>query len=458
MNLRSIPKSLEFFRRPEARTFVIICGVWSLLAVLNHLARKQGILPGSPAWFPIAVFSGPEIHLSGLIFGLALLAAFYLAANRVARRPALAVWGIGFLLIILGNFGQCGFSEGFLDPLREAGNQYYHDAIGVESWREWLASFNSQQSSLLAHSRTHPPFAVLLHSFCLWLGGQSLAVLAVLFAAFSSLSILFMCRIMNELDVPVPERNLIALLFAVMPAVNIYSAVSLDGIILTCSIAFLFGLIRVITRKKLEFVAVLAIAGGLISTNLLTFGGVALAGIGCLLAAYEAVTEKRVGPIGWSMMASATLSLAVVIWIDRVFQYDQIEGFLTAAQLENPNGFRGFSEPLVYLATRLGSIGEIALFMSLGCCAALFHRNLLRRNLLNHRDPVMKVMLCGVVTVLLLLLAGAYRTGETARTCLFLIPYLILAFFSAEEKTLRTLGFLAAFQTVGMQVFGNYFW
>lgn len=285
-----------------------------------------------------------------------------------------------------------------------------------------------------------------------------MAVLAVVFAVFSSLSILVMCQIMNELNVPVPERNTIALLFAVIPAVNIYSAVSLDGVILTCSMAFLFGLIRIVTRKNLEFLAVLAIAGGLISTNLLTFGGVALAGIGCFLATYEVVSEKRVGPIGWSMTACAALSWTLLLLFGRVFHYSHIDGLLTASQLENPNGFRGFSEPLVYLSTRIASIGEIALFMSLGCCAVIFQRSVLRRNLLDHRDPVARVLLSAIATVLLLLLAGTFQSGETARSCLFLIPYLTLAFLSADKKTLRTLGYLAAIQTATMQAFGNYFW
>jgi hypothetical protein len=67
-----------------------------------------------------------------------------------------------------------------------------------------------------------------------------------------------------------------------------------------------------------------------------------------------------------------------------------------------------------------------------------------------------------VGTQVLLFLAGAYHTGETARACMFLYPFLLLPtlpLLAGAKETERTLVLaLVLAQTVGMQVAGNFFW
>jgi hypothetical protein len=57
---------------------------------------------------------------------------------------------------------------------------------------------------------------------------------------------------------------------------------------------------------------------------------------------------------------------------------------------------------------------------------------------------------------------GAWRTGETARACAWIYPYLLfpVAYYldEAGPGTRVQIAWLVFIQSVGMQLFGNYFW
>jgi len=126
--------------------------------------------------------------------------------------------------------------------------------------------------------------------------------------------------------------------------------------------------------------------------------------------------------------------------------------------LENPDGFRGWSEPLVYLFTRIECISEIALFFSFGCLAMIAQPSQFKQLCLNWRNPGNGLMISGVFTLLAMFISGAFRTGETARCALFIYPYLMLALAGVPPRTLDDLIVLAGSQTAAMQLFGEYFW
>jgi hypothetical protein len=72
-----------------------------------------------------------------------------------------------------------------------------------------------------------------------------------------------------------------------------------------------------------------------------------------------------------------------------------------------------------------------------------------------------RLYLTAVITLGALFLTGAYRTGETARACLFIYPFLLLPILAAEypERQRWRWIFAAVFgQTLLMQLFGRYFW
>ena len=61
-------------------------------------------------------------------------------------------------------------------------------------------------------------------------------------------------------------------------------------------------------------------------------------------------------------------------------------------------------------------------------------------------------------------IAGAWRTGETARACSYIYPYLLfpVGIFLEDSKAGVSerlhLASLVFIQSVGMQTFGNYYW
>ncbi|MES2464100.1 MAG: hypothetical protein V4671_26300, partial [Armatimonadota bacterium] len=130
----------------------------------------------------------------------------------------------------------------------------------------------------------------------------------------------------------------------------------------------------------------------------------------------------------------------------------------TAARLENPNGFRLLSEPLSYLFTRLEDIAEIAVF--LGPILISITSQTVKR-LFQEHSLASRLYLTALGTLATLFLTGAYRTGETARACLFIFPYLLLPVITSRyfEPLHRCRIFCAVFgQSLLMQLFGRYFW
>jgi hypothetical protein len=259
------------------------------------------------------------------------------------------------------------------------------------------------------------------------------------------------------LGAPKTERNLLALLFALLPAVNIYTAASLDGVILTTSSLFLLGLARLHARDRFDAAGAGLLFAGLLLTNLLTYAGVFLVAVGALAGGYDLLRHRRAHILAAVGLALA-LAAAVLVALQGGWGYDHAAGFLTASRIENPHGFRGFAEPAAYVMTRLEDVFEIALFFSFGCLAALFASRGRAPRPFDHRDPAGRLALIAVSVLALVFLTGAYRTGETARGCLFIYPYLMLTLARRDALTLRDLCVLAGAQTAAMQLLGNYFW
>jgi hypothetical protein len=161
---------------------------------------------------------------------LSFLAVFFWAWCR-ERGSARLAWSVGLALLVLGNLVQGGVFEGFVGPFVLSDIQYFHEAQRIGDWHTWIAGFNDVQAGLTNHARTHPPFAVLVHYFpWKWLGIHGLAALFVL---VSSLAVPVFHRTVRLLGADEGRSFRLSLLFAVLPAFDVYAAVSLDGLVLT---------------------------------------------------------------------------------------------------------------------------------------------------------------------------------------------------------------------------------
>ncbi|MEW6072215.1 MAG: hypothetical protein AB1726_06400 [Planctomycetota bacterium] len=427
-----------------------IVGVGLLVVVGHHLlVLVGGWRVSTSLTFPIGIFF-PGFHASAWPYALAFLAVVAWGWSRARGGIALA-WILGLVLLLLGNLLQGGWFTGFRLPVEGSGIQYFHAAIRIEDVSAWLASFTSIQGELHPHSGVHPPFAVLLHYYLWRLGGVTLLSLAFTIAASSSVPILFV--IARGLGTTRDRAFRLALLFAVLPAFNIYGAVSLDGVILPLMTLGLWGLVR-FHRGRADCLSWTLLAGGVLGANLLTFGGVILAGIAGVVALERAVRARSFALLG-ALLAVIGAGLLLGWGLATWWGYDHLEAFRHASRLENPGGFLLLHDPREYLVTRVEDVAEILLFSSLGVLALLF-----RHGRLGLAGPVPGSTLawCGIGMLLAAFLTGAFKTGETARACLFVYPYLLLAIRNATIHAWTTCLVLAALQTVAMQGVGSCFW
>lgn len=445
-----------FVKRQPWRLFATILSVWIILLVVNFALFFLGYEPGTSYTFPISIFVGPTIHVEGLLYLVLFAAAFIVAVGFAPRLNVAGLWFAGLALTVFGNLIQGGVDPAFYAPFYHHGIQYYHDALKIESWRAWLADFNAMQPELLMHSRTHPPFAVLFHYACM--GGQlfSIPALAVAFVGLASLIVPFVYLLLLEMGVSPMRARLLTVFFAALPAFNIYSAVVLDAPIAMFATLFLLGTARLVRRGPAVLDVVLILVG-FVGMNLLTFGGIFLMAVTGLLALWRLAVQRRwdIAVLGASM---AGLLLVLEVVFRAAFGYSHVDAFMTAARIENPDGFRGFAVPLEYVMTRIENVAEIAFFLSLGAFALVCRPANLRLALLDWRQPENALFWSGVISLAAMFAAGTFNTGETARICLFIYPYLVLLYRNVDETDLYDLLVWAGLQTAGMQFFGGYFW
>jgi hypothetical protein len=272
----------------------------------------------------------------------------------------------------------------------------------------------------------------------------------------TSLSVWLLWLILKLLDIPESRRGLLTLLFIVIPAFNIYGAVSLEGVILTTSLLFLYGLLRIM-KEGLKIPGILCLVAGILLTNALTFAGTFLLLVTFLVGIREYVVKRK-----WDLwiILGGTVVVGIGLWLAMKYGlgYDHLQSFITASKVENPDGFLGFADPPTYFMTRIENIAEIAFFLSFGCLALFFLPETLKLKWKSLSDGPNVVFWVGMVSLLLVFLTGACKTGETARVCLFIYPYIFLLFRNVNEASLNNLILFAGSQTIIMQLFGYYIW
>lgn len=436
--------------------FILLILVWAGLVFLYQSLpwlRNYDI----PKWFPISVLYETPFHKSGVIYLILfiLLTGWLLWKRKKINEYVLLAACIA--LVILGNLMQGGFEVAFIRPL-EGTSQYLYEAFNVHHWREWLENFNANQAALNLHSKTHPPFAILIHNVFLVLFHFHVKNVAIGFAFLSLCAIPALMALLRLFDIEVNQRKLLLLLFSLLPAINIYSIVSLDGIIMAAATVFLLGIVILVKKPKWQIPGCLCMIGGLLLANALSFGALVLFGVGFFAAVVDLVANKQKRVLVGFILCIFSFA-AFIAFFELVFHYNHIESFLLSSKMENPNGFSLFANPINYLLTRFEGISEIAFFLSFGVLTVFLGRHplKLKGTRISLENPAVLSWI-SILLVLLLLISGAFCTGETARTCLFIYPFLILSLGKIEEETLSILVMLAGLQTAVMQMVANFFW
>jgi hypothetical protein len=438
------------------------------LILLNFLIRFicNNIVPfDCPDWWPVSVFylrSGLTWkHLSVAVM---VLAFFHLSTRclfkfkKTTFRLDLTII-IGSILLLSTNLIQ-GWEMAFVHPIAPPASlkdssifatpkrQLYHDATRITSASDFLADFEQMQSELGIHSRTHPPGAVLFFFVLRKILGTLWALSMFIGILSSAISMSSLYGILNS-RVGSRIAGFTSLIFILIPSVQIYYAASLDAIIASFLLATLFFFLH-----RNSFLSVMGSLAALFFASFLTFATLFLPPV---LIGYDLIKRRNV----WRSAAILSVLGIVYIILYLLTGFNYLRSFFIASHLENPQGFRFFYEPISYIFTRLENISEILLFFG-PFLSIMMVRGLRLRY---RKMPDLKLLTLLATGMLLLMFAtGAFHTGETARACIFILPYLLFPValylehvkISASEQLLIL--HLVFFQTIVMQIIGKFWW
>ena len=420
-------------------------------------------------YWPVSVFGFRVPSTGNLLVAAVVVAAFYFMARFLeARRYDVRLVAVSGVLLIAGLTLAQGYDVGYVAPIAgdaqtgvlfpnsPEGQEYYHDALKVTDPGDFFGRYNELQPTLNRHTHTHPPGAVLLFYF-LHRIFQDPGVIALLIMVVSTLATVFVVQRLVRTELRQETAGYMAFLFALLPAVQIYYLATLDAMI----VALLTGTLYLFCFGKGRA----SIAGALVllcASFLLTFVSLFILPV---LAGYELLVRRKLTRT--AVVIGGMVAFHVVLF--GLTGYDAWHSFRTASLYENPQGFMLLVDPANYLLTRLEDVAEIIFFFGPFLLVLLIRglrANVSLRPLAEIREltkkPLLVLTVLGCVSLLGMYAVGAWRTGETARACAWIYPYLLfpIAYYlnDAQPATRVQVVWLVFIQSVGMQLFGNYFW
>lgn len=427
---------------------LILAGSVVLLIVINVFVRRVCLdifQADCPQAFPVSLFLPriPDVWQVGLLVGLVIV--FLLAVRQMALKLPQVMLLVCFLLI--GTSALAGWHYGFEHPLTHRDKRYYTEASCIADPVAFVRTFNDQQATLLEHTQTHPPGAVLMVGLFTWLI-PSVGMSAMVMGTLSMMLAVWLVWDFFRWHFPADLAGYGVLLFALLPAVQIYFLSSLESFITVGLLVVLLSFRHWLDREKPTYAALTIIS--LFWVSFMTFGVLYVFPV---LAGYELWRKRSL---------TRTLIIAGVVagvWllVMPVLDFNYLESFLTASSIENPDGFRLLADPVDYIFSRFEGVLEVLLFF--GPFLTLL---MLRGWHVLHRDyvdyAVWLVLTWGAF--LLLLLTGAFRTGETARLMMVLLPFMLtpvlLCVQDKDESMRLSLLMLVFGQTLLMQLLGHY--
>lgn len=447
--LKNVIKTTPF------KVIILLIIGWIFMILLNYYLSNHHFFTGSRITFPISVVYFSKFTLQGILFSFIFLFTGILLLNNYKKLNYWSLFSSYIIIILLGNLSQGSLHYTFLRSFIDTDFQYFHDVIQIKNGYDFIAHYNTIQDTLTMHAKTHPPFAVWIQYILYTFFNKSVLGLSIGLSVLGLMSFIPLYKILTYFNLEKSRKNLLIIIFALIPAVNIYSIVSIDAVFLFFSLIFLYGTLLISKSTKINWFGILVTVIGFTLANSITFSGTFLACIAAILSIFDLIKHKNYYPL-YNFIIVGILFLIILFISNILLDYNHIEAFLNASKLENPNGFRGFEQPLVYIFTRIENISEILLFLSFGFFAYLF----IPKNLnLQKQDISFYLPIIAFGSLLLMFLTGAYGTGETARACLYIYPFFLLLLIRiATVQTLLNIAYIALFQTFFMQMVGDYFW
>ncbi|MFW9997462.1 MAG: hypothetical protein ACFFD4_35790 [Candidatus Odinarchaeota archaeon] len=429
-----------------------------------------------PLWVELSFPAITEILPAILVLSASL--AFILHVMRKQR------WNVrlfslvaGGIALIIGTNLIHGWQAGIEAPIGGP-LEIFSDAIKIDNIISFISNYEYLQSSLSVHAQTQPPGAVtIIYLLYVVFGTPSLIAISLCIIA-SFLSAYFIYGIFTRFfDEDLSKYTVF--LYLLLPAVQVYYLANIYAIVAS----LVLGVIHFYLHPDKK----ISIIGSLACFFLGTFISFLFIYTGLLLFLFEVLrvwyqrklhqtSIKNEGGFTWvnALMSSfqklTIIATGLAVFYGLVFfisGFNYINAFLYASNLENPGGFMLLTNTLQYFITRIQNVLDILIFFG-PILIVLCYRGL---NILKeeaHVDTVASqkylLVLSAIGALLLLFLTGTPKKGETARICLFILPFLLIPVTEYLEKEKpanmeKNILLLVVFgQAVVMQLIGTYVW
>ena len=381
-----------------------------------------------------------------LAIAIAIIAVFGLMITYVYKRKGVrtSIYLIviaGVLLIIATNLIH-GIEMGITQTM--GAGQIFTDAMGVNNIFDFISNYDIIQPTLTTHATTQPPGATLT-IYLLYLVFNTPMLVAIGLCVVAAVGSAFFLRGIVRQLFDDEQARYATFLYLLLPAVQVYYLANIYAIVATLVLAVLYFYFHEDRR--------VATVGSIISLFLLTFVSFLSIFMVFFLFIYEMLkansieTDNTVDrlknivmatkvPILFSLCVGAVYGLLLV-----TLGFNYINAFLYASSLENPNGFMLFSSPVEYFASRIQNILDIAIFFG-PVLSVLAYRGFitLREESTENQNSSKKyhIVLAALIALGLLFLTGAPKKGETARICMFILPFLLIPVIAYIRNTNMT--------------------
>ena len=401
-----------------------------------------------PLAWPISVFSLRVIETWDLIRLIALFIFAWLVFSWLEKHhyPISGVLPIAVVLLLSSNFIP-GWLTGFVTPIAYGADNYYYDAVEIADPIEFIQGYEeAQETSLRLRTRTNPPGAALNIYLINKLVNSPGWISVVVTIITGSATALFMWLIIRQ-HFPDDQwlPGYVTLLLMIVPAIQIFYTFAVDPIISSALLASIY-----FTLHPNRYINV---SGNILSLFIASFTSFLFIFVIPIMGALVLYNRKMI----WRVILSFLGLLILYGLIERFIGYHYIHSFQIASAIENPDGFRLFSDTINYVATRLESIADILFFFG-PFLILLSLRGI--RPMLQQQSSLRLLTIVALVAFSGMLAAGVLRTGEASRVMLFIYPYLLIpvAYRLRESEYNRVLLLNLIFgQTLILQIIGIYF-
>ena len=399
-----------------------------------------GALNSWPLWGQLVLPSPLELAISIAIMIAFGLTVMYLYRRTSARPSIYLIVLVGILLIIATNLIH-GWQIGIEQTLSGA-NEIFNDVIQIEGIIDFISNYEALQPTLTTHARTQPPGAVL-SVYLLYLAFSEPSLVAIGLCIVAAIGSAFFLRGIVQQLFDEDFARYTTLLYLLLPAVQVYYLANIYALVATLVLGVLYFYLHTDRR--------VAAVGAFLCLFLLTFITFLSIFMVLFLFIYEILKSHSEAeatdivhrlkatlrylqrPVLLSLCAGVVYGLLLV-----TLDFNYINAFLYASSLENPNGFMLLSNPGEYFTTRVQDVLDIAIFFG-PVLSVLAYRGfvMLREEATEDADSLKKynLVLASLIALGLLFLTGAPKKGETARICMFILPFLLIPVITYIQRT-----------------------